>query len=76
MGYLFHGWMLLHTFQQNKHGDVIDIVDAFFEILKFASTTSLFGHGSRYSQLGTTMLLYNLKVMYGMPDTCFSSFLR
>jgi hypothetical protein len=48
--------MLLHALQQSELGYDIDIVDTFFETLKFTSTTLLFGHGSRYTQLGTTML--------------------
>jgi hypothetical protein len=68
--------MLLHAFQQNELGDDVDIVDTFFESLKSASTTPLFGHGSRSTQLGTTMLLYNLKAMYGMSDVCFLTLLR
>jgi hypothetical protein len=35
--------MLLHAFQQNELGDDVDVVDTFFESLKFASTTPLFG---------------------------------
>ena len=59
--------MLLDTFQQNEIGDDVDIVDTFFKNLKFASTTSLFELGtSRSTKLGTTMLLYNLKVKHGM----------
>jgi hypothetical protein len=68
--------MLLHEFQQNELGDDIDIVDTFFEILKYSSTNPLFGHGSRSTQLGTIILLYKLKVMYVMSDTCFSTLLR
>ena len=68
--------MLLHAFQQNELGDDIDIVDTFFEILKYSSTNPLFGHGSRSTQLGTSMLLYNLKTMYGMPNICFLTLLR
>jgi hypothetical protein len=69
--------MLLQIFQQNERGDDVDFVDTFFKILKYASTTPLFGErGSRSTQLGTTMLLYNLKGMYGMSDMCFSTLLR
>jgi hypothetical protein len=53
--------MFLDAFQQNELGDDVDITDTFLESLKSASTTPLFGHGSSRS---TTMLLYNLKVMY------------
>jgi hypothetical protein len=35
--------MLLDAFQQNELGDDIDVVDTFFESLKSASTTPLFG---------------------------------
>jgi hypothetical protein len=70
--------MLLDAFQQNELGDDVDVIDTFFESLKSASTTPLFGRvqGSRSTQLGTTMLLYNLKAMYGMSDMCFSTLLR
>jgi hypothetical protein len=62
--------MLLHAFQQNELGDDIDVIDTFFESLKYASTTPLFGRvqRSRSTQLGTKVLLYNLKAMYGMLD--------
>ena len=53
--------ILLHEFQENELGDEFDIIDTFFESLKYATTTLLFGHGARYTQLGTTILLYNLK---------------
>jgi hypothetical protein len=71
--------MLLDVFQKNKLGDDDDVVDTFYKILKYASTTSLFGpiqEYARYTQLGTTMLLYNLKEMYGMSNVCFSTLLR
>jgi hypothetical protein len=58
--------MLLNAFQQDELGDDAHIINTFFKSLKSASTTPLFGHGSRSTQLGTTMLLYNLKAMYGM----------
>ena len=64
--------ILLDSFQQNELGDDADVVDTFFEILKSTSTTPLFGRqGSRSTQIGTTMLLYNLKQMYGIPNMCF-----
>ena len=66
------GGMLLDAFQKNELGDDVDIDDTFFENLKYPSTTPLFGHGPlRSTQLGTTMLLYNLKVKYGMSNVCF-----
>ena len=70
--------MLLYAFQQNELGDETDVVDTFYENLKSASTTPLFGRlqGSRSTQLGTQMLLYNSKTMYGMSDSCFSTLLR
>jgi hypothetical protein len=69
--------MLLDAFQQNELGDDVDVVDTFFESLKSTSTSPLFGrYGPRSTQLGTTMLLYNFKVMYGMLDVCFSTLLR
>jgi hypothetical protein len=39
--------MLLHAFQQNELGGMLDIIDIFFESLKSASTTPLFGHGDQ-----------------------------
>jgi hypothetical protein len=70
--------MLLYAFRQNVLGDVVDVVDTFFEILKYASTTPLFGRvqGSRYTQIGTIVLLYNLKSMHGMSNACLSTLLR
>ena len=69
--------MLLDAFQQNELGDDIDIINTFFEILKYASTTPLFELGrSRSTDLGTKMLLYNLKVKYGMSNKGFSNLLR
>ena len=53
--------VLLHAFQQNELGDEFDIIDTLFESLKYATTTLIFGHGERSTQLGTTILLYNLK---------------
>ena len=56
--------MLLDAFQNDDQlGDDAHIVDTFFESLKFASTTLLFGPGgqSKSTQLGIMMLLYNLK---------------
>jgi len=67
---------LLHAFQQNELGDDVDIINTFFGILKFVSTTPLFGRGSRSSQLGTTMLFYNLKAMYGISYMCFLVLLK
>lgn len=64
--------MLLDAFQQNELGNNVHIVDTFFESLKFDSTTPGFGHGSRSTQLGTIMLLYNLKVIHGMSNMSFS----
>ena len=51
--------MLLDAFQNDDQlGDDAHIADTFFESLKFASTTPLFGPGgqSMYTQLGATML--------------------
>jgi hypothetical protein len=53
--------MMLHAFNQNELGDDIYIIDTFFEIMKSDFTTPIFGHGSRSTQIGTKMLLYNLK---------------
>jgi hypothetical protein len=58
--------MLLDTFQKNEPRDDVDVIDTFYENLKFASTNPLFGpiqESTRSTQLGTTMLLYNLKAM-------------
>lgn len=69
--------MLLDAFQQNELGDDIDISDTFFESLKSTSTTPLFGYGPlRSTKLGRTMLLYILKVNYGMSNVCFLELLR
>jgi hypothetical protein len=35
--------MLLDAFQQNELGDDVDVVDTFYENLKSASTTLIFG---------------------------------
>ena len=68
--------MWLNAFEQDQLGYDAHILDTFFEILKYASTTPLFGHGSRSTQRGTTMLLYKWKEMYGMSDACFLELLR
>ena len=70
--------MLLDAFQNDDQlGDDAHIADTFFESLKFASTTPLFGPGgnSNSNQLGTTMLLYNLKENFGLSNACFSEIL-
>jgi hypothetical protein len=63
-----------------KNGDNnVDVIDTFYENLKYASTTPLFGlvqESARSTQLGTTILLYKLKAMYGMSDVCFTDLLR
>jgi hypothetical protein len=70
--------MLLDTFQNDELGDDAHINDTIFESLKSASTTPLFGPSARSksTQLGTTMLLYNVKEKFGMSNTCFSTILR
>ena len=71
--------MLLDAFQNDGQlGDDAQIVDTFFESLKFSSTTPLFGLGgqSKFTQLGTTMLLYNLKANFGLSNACFLEILR
>ena len=71
--------MLLDAFQNDDHlGDDAHIIYTFFESLKFASTTPLFGPRcqSKSTQLGTTMLLYNLKANFGLSNACFSEILR
>jgi hypothetical protein len=61
--------MLLDAFQNDELGDDAHITDIFFEILKSASTTPLFGPSqSKYTYLGTTILLYNLKEKFGMSN--------
>lgn len=69
--------MLLDAFQQNELGDDINIDDTLFESLNFASTTPLLELGtSRSTELGTTMLLYKLKVKHGMSNMYFLELLR
>ena len=61
--------MLLDAFQKNELGDEVDVIDTFYKSLKFASTTPIFGpmqQSARSTKLGTTMVRYNLKTMYGM----------
>ena len=68
--------MLFHTFQDNYLGDDTRIAEAFFESLKSKNSTTLFEFDqSKSTQLGTTMLLYNLKAKYGMSDTNLSAML-
>ena len=71
--------MLLDAFQNDDQlGDDAHFTDTFFESLKVSSTTPLFGPGSqsKYTQLGTTMLLYNLKEKFDFLNACFSEILR
>ena len=71
--------MLLDAFQNDDQlGDDAHIAHTFFESLKFASTTHLFGPGSQSNstQLGTTMLLYKLKAKFGFSNASFSEILR
>ena len=71
--------ILLDAFQNDDQlGDDAHITNTFFESLKFASTTPLFGPGgqSKSTQLGTAMLLYNLKVNFGLSNACFSEIFR
>jgi hypothetical protein len=53
--------MLLNSFQPDELGDDAHIIDIFSKSMKSTSTTPLFGHESRYTQKGKTLLLYNLK---------------
>jgi hypothetical protein len=54
--------MFLDAFQNDELGDDAHITNTLFKSLKSASTTPLFGPSqSKSTQLGTTMLLYNLK---------------
>ncbi len=39
--------VLLDAFQNNELGDDAHITNTFFECLKYASTTPLFGHGGQ-----------------------------
>ena len=67
--------MLLDAFQNDdKLGDDAHIADTFFESLKFASTTPLFGPSgqSNSTELGTMMLLYSLKENFFLSNACFS----
>lgn len=69
--------MLLYILQQNELGDDGDSDDTLFQILKSVFTAPLFELGtSRSLELGTTMLLYNLKVKHGMSNACFLELLR
>ena len=66
--------MLLDAFQNDDQlGFDAHIADTFFESLKFSSTTHLFGPGgqSKSTQLGTTMLLYNLKEKFWLVECMF-----
>lgn len=69
--------ILLDAFHNDELGDNAHITDALFKSLKSASNTPLFGPNgkSKFTQLGTTMLLYNLKAKCGMPNACFSEYL-
>ena len=70
--------MLLDAFQNDdKLGNDARLVDTFFKSFKFASTTPVFGLGgqSNSTQLGTKMLLYNLKEKFGLSNACFSKIL-
>ena len=71
--------MLFHTFEYNDLGDGAQshIIQAFLESLKSKNSTPFFEPSqSKSTQLGTTMLFYNLKEKYGMHDTNFSMMLR
>ena len=70
--------MSLDALWNEELGDDAHITDTFFKILKYASTTLLFGPDdqSKSTQLGTMMLLYNLKENFGLLNSCFSTILR
>ena len=71
--------MLLDAFQNDDQlGVDAHLANTFFESLKFASTTPLFGPGgqSKSTYLGKMMLLYNLKENFGLLNACFSEILR
>ena len=65
--------MLLDALQNDELEHDAHINDTIFESLKPASTTPLFGPSaqSKSTQLGTTMLLYNVKAKFGMSNACF-----
>jgi hypothetical protein len=70
--------MLVDSFQNDELRDDAQINDTIFESLEYAYTTPLFGPSaqSKYTQLGTTMFLYNVKTNFGMSNACFSRILR
>jgi hypothetical protein len=70
--------MLLDTFQNDELEDDAHINDTIFKSLKSSSTAPLFGltARSKSTHLGTTTLLYSVKVKFGMSNTCFSAILR
>ena len=72
------GTMLLDAFHNDELGNDAHINDTIFKSLKSASTTPLFGPSawSKSTHIGTTMLLYNVKEMFGMSNACFSTILR
>ena len=55
--------MLLHELWKDEIMDYAHVMDTLFESFMFSSISPLFGHGSKSTQLGTKMLLYNLKAM-------------
>jgi hypothetical protein len=69
--------MFLYEFQNDDLGDGAHLTDTFFKILKYDSTTPLFRpNQSKSTQLGTIILLYNLKEKFDMSNRCFSKILR
>jgi hypothetical protein len=70
--------MLLDAFQNYDLGDDAHIIDTILERLETSSITPLFRPSARSksTHLGTTMLLHNLKVNFGMSNACFSTILR
>ena len=69
--------MLLYAFRNDEQGDDAHIIDTLFESLKSTSTTCLFGLiRSNYTQMGTKLLMHNLKEKFGMSNTHFSKILR
>ena len=70
--------MLLDAFQNYELGDDARITDTLFESFKSSYNTPLFGPSdkSKSTQIGTTMLLYNMKAKFGSSNACFLEILR
>jgi hypothetical protein len=66
--------MLFDAFNNDELGNDANISHNIFESLKSASIIPLFGPSARSksTQLGTTMLLYNVKENFDISNTCVS----